>query len=239
MCYNISLTRSIDYLEYRFHAKFVEPSAYTPLYHSHAFSAPYHPAINSEDVGLIHLFQWGLIPFWTKDEDAANRIRFNTVNARAETIHQKPSFRASIRTKRCLVLVDGFYEWREENKQKYPYYIRLSSHDEFALAGIWEKWINERTGEIENTFSIITTRANPLLARIHNTRKRMPVMLRHEDEKKWLNLEVDSREVDAMLVPYDDREMEAYTVSRLLSSKKANSNTPEVMIPFAYEELEP
>lgn len=238
MCYNISLTKGIDYLEDRFDAKFVEPSVYTPMYHSPAFSTPYHPIVNSEDIGQIQLFQWGLIPFWIKDENAANRIRFNTVNTRAETINQKPSFRASIRTKRCLVLVDGFYEWREENRKKYPYYIRLVNHDAFALAGIWDKWVNERTGETKNTFSIITTRANPLLERIHNTRKRMPVILKQEDERKWLNDDLDSGEVDTMLVPYDDGEMEAHTVSRLISSKKANTNTPEVMRKFAYEELE-
>jgi len=81
-------------------------------------------------------------------------------------------------TKRCLVLADGFYEWREEGGKKYPYYISLTSNDAFALAGIWDKWLNSRTGEMKETFSIITTRANPLLERIHNTRKRMPVILR-------------------------------------------------------------
>ena len=109
------------------------------------------------------------MPFWTKDEVAAERIRTQTLNARAETIHQKPSFRASIMTKRCLVLVDGFYEWREEGKKKYPYYISLASNDAFALAGIWDRWLNNSTGEVKDTFSIITTRANPLLERIHNT----------------------------------------------------------------------
>jgi len=238
MCYNISITKSIDHLENRFDAKFAEPHRYEALYYSRGFSTPYHPVINSEDIHLIQFFQWGLIPFWTRDESSARRIRLNTLNARAETIHEKPSFRASIKMKRCLVLVDGFYEWREENKNRYPYYIGLVNHDAFALAGIWDRWVDERTGETKNTFSIITTRANPLLERIHNTRKRMPVILKQEDERKWLNEDLDRGEIDSMLAPYYDEEMEAYTVSRLVSSKAANTNAPEAIERFQYAELE-
>ena len=179
------------------------------------------------------------MPFWTKDESAAERMRTNTLNARAETIHRKPSFRSSIMTKRCLVLVDGFYEWREEGKKKYPYLISLASNDAFALAGIWDRWLNESTGEVRNTFSIITTAANPLLERIHNTRKRMPVILRRDDEKKYLEKDLGVGEIDAFLKPYDDKEMQAHTISGLISTKNANTNVPEVMSEFIYEGLDP
>jgi putative SOS response-associated peptidase YedK len=137
--------------------------SFGPLYHHSGFSDPLQPVIANESLQSIQSFQWGLVPFWTKDEVAAERIRTRTLNAKAETIHQKPSFRVSIMTKRCLVLVDGFYEWREEGRKKYPYYISLVSNDAFALAGIWDRWLNNRTGEMKDTFSIITTRANPLL----------------------------------------------------------------------------
>jgi putative SOS response-associated peptidase YedK len=116
-------------------------------------------------------------------------------------------------TKRCLVLVDGFYEWREEGKKKYPYFIHLVNNDAFALAGIWDRWLNESTGEVRNTFSIITTKANPLLERIHNTRKRMPVILKREDEKEYLDMNLHAGDIDALLQPYDDKEMQAHTVS--------------------------
>ena len=142
-------------------------------------------------------------------------------------------------TKRCLVLVDGFYEWREVDRRKYPYYISLVDNSALALAGIWDRWLNETTGEMRNTFSIITTRANPLLERIHNTRKRMPVMLKQADEKKWLREDLDGPEMDSMLTPYDDREMQAHTVSKLVSTKRIDKNTPEVMKEFRYEGLEP
>jgi len=99
------------------------------------------------------------------------------------------------------VLADGFYEWREEGKKKYPYYISLASNDVFALAGIWDRWLNEANGEVKNTFSIITTAANPLLERIQNTRKRMPVIFKQTDEKKYLEKNLDTNEIDAFLTP--------------------------------------
>ena len=237
MCYHTSLARTADYLEKRFPAKFEQRNLFEPIYHHSGFSAPLHPVIANESIQSISFFQWGLIPFWTKDETAAERMRTNTLNARAETIHKKPSFRASIMTKRCLVLVDGFYEWREEGKKKYPYFIHLVNNDAFALAGIWDRWLNESTGEVRNTFSIITTKANPLLERIHNTRKRMPVILKREDEKEYLDMNLHAGEIDALLQPYDDKEMQAHTVSRLISTKRANTNVPEVRKEFKYEEL--
>jgi putative SOS response-associated peptidase YedK len=238
LCYHTSLARSADYLEKRFQARFEAGSLFEPIYHSSAFSGPRHPVISNESTQSIQFFQWGLVPFWTKDEIAAERIRTRTINARAETIHQKPSFRASIMTKRCLVLVDGFYEWRQEGNKKYPHYISLVSNDAFALAGIWDKWLNTSTGVTKDTFSIITTKANPLLERIHNTRKRMPVMLRQSDERKWLEKDLERDAIDAFLKPYDASQMQAHTVSRLISTKRVNTNIPEVMREFTYEGLD-
>jgi putative SOS response-associated peptidase YedK len=161
------------------------------------------------------------------------------LNARAETIHKKPAFRHSISAKRCLVLVDGFYEWREFNKRRYPYYISMVDDGAFALAGIWDSWLDEKSGETKYTFSVITTDANPLLEKIHNTRKRMPVILEKADEKRWLRSDQEEADIDSMLKPYDDSQIRAHTVSRLISAKRVDSNTPEVMKPFLYPELEP
>jgi putative SOS response-associated peptidase YedK len=237
MCYSISITVSLRDLERRFQAESAEPNLYRPIYHVSAFSIPYLPVIDNEDNGLIQFFQWGLIPFWTKDETAAGRIRFRTFNARAETIHTRPAFRLSIKSKRCLVPVDGFYEWREMNKKKYPYYIRLVDHNIFALAGIWDTWVNKTTGEMKNTFSIITTKANPLLEKIHNVRKRMPVILRQEDEGKWLSENLDASEINTLLTPYDENQMEAHTVSKWISRRGVDTNRPEVMEEYEYEAL--
>ncbi len=227
----------IKQLELRFAAHFTDSSLYQPVYHVSAFSFPSWPVIANSDPDLIQFFQWGLIPFWTENEAAADRIKSRTLNARAETIGTKPAYRIAIKNKRCLVLTDGFYEWHEQNNKKYPFHIRLASKDAFAMAGIWDTWENKENGTSLNTFSIITTQANPLLARIHNTRERMPVILKHDDEKKWLSSDLEMQDIASMLTSYDEHEMEAYPVSRLISSRGRNTNVPEVMAPYRYNEL--
>jgi putative SOS response-associated peptidase YedK len=128
----------VEYLEGRFNAKFIDPESFEPIYHSSAFSTPNHPVITDSDPEIIQTFSWGLIPSWVKDEEKAKKIAFNTFNARAETIFEKPSFRSSIKKRRCLILVDGFFEWQEVKGKKYPYYIKMSDSEAFALAGIWD-----------------------------------------------------------------------------------------------------
>ncbi len=237
MCYNISLIKTAKQLEIRFSANFVDSSLYQPTYHVSAFSFPNLPVIANDNTNLIQFFRWGLIPFWAENEAAADRIKSRTLNARAETIGTKPAYRVAIKNKRCLILTDGFYEWHEQNKKKYPFHIRLVSRDAFAMAGIWDTWENKETRTTLKTFSIITTEANPLLARIHNTKERMPVILKRNDEKKWLRDNLDMKDLALMLNPYDEREMEAFPVSRLISSRRGNTNIPEAMVPYRYEEL--
>ena len=140
--------------------------------------------------------------------------------------------------KRCLVLVDGFFEWHERKGKKYPHYIRLTSGEAFALAGIWDSWLNRNTGEILATFSIITTQANPLLEKIHNTKKRMPVVLPSGKEKIWLAPGLERDEIASRLVPCDEGAMEAWPVSKLITTRGADKNVPEVMERFDYDELD-
>ena len=237
MCFNVSITKMTDHLETRFKAEFEDPSDFKPIYHSSAFSTPYHPVITNEAPNKIQFFQWGLIPFWVRDEAQAKKIRFNTFNAKSETIFEKPSFKSSIKNKRCLVLVDGFFEWHEFKGKKYPYFIRMSTSEAFALAGIWESWKNKETGEQKNTFSIITTEANPLLAKIHNTKKRMPVILKVDDETRWLDDELEAEEIKSILIPFDEKYLEAFTVSKLITSRSQDTNVPEAQIETEYEEL--
>jgi putative SOS response-associated peptidase YedK len=239
MCYNVAIYTDAGTLQRRFDAKFLRPDYFEPRYHASAFSTPYLPVVSSDDVHAIQLLRWGLVPHWVKDGETAGKMRLKTLNARSETIHEKPSFRYAIRDRRCLVLVDGFYEWREFKNKKYPYFIRLVDHAPFALAGIWDSWKDTETGVVEATFSIITTRANPLLELIHNTRKRMPVILEPNDEKEWLSEDLSIEGIDSLLRPYDDERMEARSVSRLITARGKSSNVPEVMDEFVYPELEP
>ena len=136
------------------------------------------------------------------------------------------------------MIADGFYEWQHEKKKAYPYHIRLVNRDSFAIAGVWDTWINPDNKQEIRRFSVITTVANPLLEKVHNTRKRMPVILRREDEQKWLSSETDTEQITFLLSPYDDNEMDAYTVSPLISRRGQNTNTPEVMEKYRYKGLE-
>lgn len=236
MCFHISLTRDRDYLENRFDAQF-EDSAFDPKYYVGAFEIPFHPVITDRDPGTITRLQWGLVPRWTGDMKAAEAIRTKTMNARAETVFEKPSYRASIKDRRCLVLVDGFFEWREFEGKKYPYYIRLRDKEAFALGGLWEEWGKGKEGRL-STFSVITTRANPMMEEIHNRKKRMPVILAREDERRWLDPGLKKENIEALMEPFDQEGMEAWTVSRIVSKPGANKNVPEAIARFDYKELQ-
>jgi len=232
VCFHISLSKDRKTIERRFDASFVDP-IFERIFHVSAFSYPKLPVISNDDPSKIQLFSWGLIPLWIKDEGAARRIREQTLNAKAETVTATPSFRHSIKTKRCLVLADGFYEWQHVKKQTFPHYIQLKDHRLFAFAGIWDAWTNKETKETLKTFSIITTQANPLLAEIHNTKRRMPVILRPEDERRWLS-DIPVDEAMGLLAPYDEKAMEAHTVSKLITTRGAPTNVLEVMKPYRY-----
>jgi putative SOS response-associated peptidase YedK len=238
MCFNVSISKSLEIIEKRFQAQWDHPGPFSPVYHASAFSIPFYPVITNEKKDRIQLYQWGLVPSWVKDAESAKSIRFKTFNARAETIFEKPSFRSSVRKRRCLVLVDGFYEWHEKDKKKYPHYIFLKDNGAFALAGIWDTWTNPATGDKLRTFSVITTEANPLLAEIHNTKKRMPVIIRPEYESFWLGKDLSKEDIQALLKPYDADQMKAHPVSRLITARDTPRNVPEVIKPHKYPELE-
>lgn len=197
-------------------------------YHVSAFTNPDYPVITDDPE--IHVFKWGLIPFWTKSEKDANEIRTKTYNARAESIFEKPSFRGSITTKRCIVPSTGFFDWRHEGKIKIPYFIRVKDEDIFSMAGIYSDWADPRTGEIIRTFSIITTEANDLMRYIHNTNFRMPVILRPEDEKKWLFPRLKREEIESFLHPTDSNLMEAYVIDNDFLRK--NPHDPSIIEPL-------
>jgi len=163
----------------------------------------------------LDFFVWGLIPSWAKDPSVGNRM----INARAETLQEKPSFRNAFRRRRCLVLADGFYEWRQDGAHKTPMYIRLASGRPFAFAGLWESW---NAPDASNVLSctIITTQPNDLMASIHN---RMPVILPEAAYPLWLEAgEQDVHRFAELLKPFPSEEMQAYPVSTLVNSPKTD-----------------
>lgn len=191
MCYTVKIDLTREELEERFGAKMDEPEVYQTGNRISAFTLPRLPVICSNDPGTISLLTWGLIPFWVKDSKQAGDIRMKTFNARSETLADKPSFRNSLHRKRCLVLANGFYEWHTAEKSRIPYYIGLRDQPIIALAGLYDQWINPESGEMLYTFTIITTRANPMMEEIHNLKKRMPVILSVDSEQLWLDLKTD------------------------------------------------
>ncbi len=147
-----------------------------------------------------------------KDSGSAAQLRTKTLNAVGETVFEKPSFRKSIRTQRCLLPVSGFFEWRDLNNKKYPYFIRATDNDLFSLGCIYDTWVDKTTGEMKSTFSILTTPANPLMEKIHNIKKRMPLIIKPDDEAKWINPALSVDEIKSLIQPLDEKSMSAYTI---------------------------
>ncbi|MCX7919557.1 MAG: SOS response-associated peptidase [bacterium] len=182
------------------------------------------PIVIRENPIRLELMKWGLIPFWAKDP----AIGYQMINARAETIAEKPSFKSALQSKRCLVPASGFYEWKEINGQKMPYLIKLKEVSLFSFAGLYDIWLDESKQEIK-TFTIITTAANAFIASIHN---RMPVILRPSDEEVWIDVaHKDTSRLLSLLKPYPDEAMEMYPVSTAVNNPKNDS--PELIQPIS------
>ena len=183
------------------------------------------PVILNDGTRAMNLFRWGLIPSWAKDAT----IGYKLINARAETLEEKASFKRPLQRSRCLVPADGFYEWQVKDKVKIPMRIRLKSHGPFAFAGLWDTWKDAEGKELK-TFTIITTGPNEILAPIHN---RMPAILRPQDEEMWLDPTADVKHLTQALKPYPAEEMEAYEVSRVVNN--ARNNGPQCIEPVSPE----
>ncbi len=181
---------------------------FKPKKHINAFEKAILPIITNQYETIFQEMEWGLIPSWATAIQA-EQLKTQTPNARIETVLEKPSFRDAILSQRCLVPSTGFYEWRHQNGQKFPYFISLKDHDIFSFAGIWASWL-QPNGQIKKTFSILTTEANPLMAEIHNTKQRMPVILKPEDEQKWLK--EGHQHLAYFAKPFDENAMQAFSI---------------------------
>jgi putative SOS response-associated peptidase YedK len=236
MCYTVEINIPRNELEKRFGARLREENTYKPGFFYSAFQLPALPVI--AEPGIIDIFTWGLIPFWVKNENQADSIRTKTFNAKAETLQDKPSFRKSLLYNRCLIPAHGFFEWHTLNGKKFPYYIRLKNDEPFAFAGLWDEWVNKETGEVLRTFTIVTTAANSLLEQIHNSKKRMPVILEPGAASAWLdnNGSTDSKLTLLKAVPSDS--LTAYPVSPKASDARAERNVPEILQPYNYPDLQ-
>ena len=189
---------------------------------------PHYNIAPTKNVGIIRqgrtqpvrkfaLVRWGLIPYWAKDPSIGQKM----INARSETILDKPAFREAFQNRRCLVPANGFYEWKRTGRSKQPIHIGMQDDSLFAFAGIWDRW-KDTSGNLVETCSILTTTPNSLLADIHN---RMPVILQPQNYELWLDPGFkDLDTLTAMLKPFDPAQMKCYPVSTLVNSP-ANDNS--------------
>ena len=235
MCFTVNVNLVKEELENRFGASFLDPDKYRPSYYYHAFSFPKLPAICSDKPDTIKLITWGLIPSWVKNQRVATEIQLKTFNARAETLSSKPSFSGPFSKRRCLIPVKGFYEWQHVGEKKIPWYVSRADDEIMSLAGLWDEWHNEETSEILTTFSIVTTKANELMSKIHNSALRMPVVLERTAESKWLDLSITKVETEKMVLPYRDNILKAHTIGDLINKKSGNRNNPEIIKPYAQQ----
>ncbi|MEP7163397.1 MAG: SOS response-associated peptidase [Ferruginibacter sp.] len=238
MCFHYSLTKERAEIEIQLGATW-DDVEWTPVYHMDGFRFSLMPVITQDAPTRIQLLNWGLIPQWVKTNDEAQKMRAQTLNARSETIFKKPSFRSSISNSRCLVIMDGFFEWMDHNESKYPHYIYLDKHEIFCVGGIYTSWVDKITGELITSFSILTTDANTELSKVHNTKKRMPVIIPPNQYKTWLTANLPKEKIKSFFDPYPDGIIQYHTISKFISSKKYNTNVPETLIPYEYPELIP
>jgi len=214
MCGRTSLFVPQSVLEERFNASAIQPI--TPRYNI----APGDDlaAIQNDAPEEIDLLQWGLIPHWVDDPDDWPK----PINARAETVADKPAFSEAFDKRRCLVLADGFYEWGGERGHKQPFRVTRSDDEPFAMAGLWETWEN---GEARETVTVITTDSNETIAPIHD---RMPVILEPDEESTWLEAD-DEDALGALLDPFPDDYTKTYPISTAVNNP--SNDSPEVIEP--------
>lgn len=185
MCFRTRLNAKIIEIEKAFSATFTQPELFEPQNEINGFEFKPNPVITNDAPGEILFYNWGLVPFWAKNDS----LKKSTLNARIETLAEKPAFRNSAQN-RCLVLANGFYEWQwldDKGRKKQKFLITLPDDELFAFAGIYSEWKDPQTQQTTGTYSIVTTRANELMSEIHNNKERMPVILKAQDQQNWLN----------------------------------------------------
>lgn len=237
MCYHKASPQKIDLKEYlgQFHpGQHFEVPDFQAFYHVSGFDHPRMPVRTAEHPDRIQTFIWGLIPPWTKTrEDAVRNARLflNTTSEKATTLY-KPLFQ-----QRCLIYVTGFFEWKWDNplaktSRKTPWFIHRH-HQVFTLGGYYHSWTDKESGEIFDTYSVITTPANELMSEIHNNKKRMPLIIGASNHDVWLDAEAPPEVIYSLMKPYDEDQLDAHEVSKSITRRGFDTNVPEIQLPVS------
>jgi len=222
MCGRFSSSSKPEQIKKEFKVAVEDPAIFKPRYNI-APSQMIPVVLDRTGERIVAQLKWGLVPSWAKDALIGSRM----INARAETLMEKPSFRKAYKSRRCIIPASGFYEWqRAEKGAKQPFYFYLTNKEVFGFAGLWEEWLDKKSGESLETCTIITTEANDVLKPVHD---RMPVILKAVDYDEWLDTkEANTDKLQKLLAPYPPDEMSSHAVSRAVNSPTLDS--PELIV---------
>lgn len=217
----------------------LRPYLVDSYFHVSGFEHPKLLIYTKENYEIPKSAVWGLIPFWVKTQEQQLQLWNQTINARGETIFEKPSFRSSANNKRCVIYIDGFFEHHHFKGRTFPFFIEKANKEPLIIGGLWDEWRNRDSGEIISSFTIVTTKANALMSKIHNNPKlkepRMPLFLKEENVEEWLTGNPDS--IKKLIVPDTETKLNAHTV-RKLRGKESHGNSPEASEEFKYTGFE-
>lgn len=234
MCFSYSVNFKAEHLQSKLNLDEV-PEIPQPGFFISGFTYPRLTVIAGDGGMHAEYYDWGLIPEWVKSVEKASEMRQYGLNAKGETLHERPMFRHAFESHRVLVPMAGFYEWRDVNKKKYPYYIRPSAGDFFLVAGIASRWVNTETGEETGTYAVVTCASGPLMSMVHNSKKRQPLILPETDWETWVYGAQD--QALELVKPCNDELLNVFTIGSLASHARQNRNVPEVQMPYIYPEL--
>jgi putative SOS response-associated peptidase YedK len=231
MCYsNSSTSKNVD-LSKKYGKKVPKSMDEKPIYFASGFAFPAWRIVTQEET--LQTMHWGLIPAWFKGADY-KEIASKTLNARIETVEEKASFKNLLHRQECIVPSSGFFEWQTIGKEKIPFFIYPTNGKILSLAGLFDQWQDPISGKIKKTFTVLTCPANELMAEIHNSKKRMPVILTSEQEKEWLEGKLN---LETLRHPIENSFLQAHEINRKIIGCK-NSNSPEILLPFKNEIFE-
>lgn len=202
------------------------------------FEHPSMPVITDSNPQEINFFRWGFVPAnVTSEAEAASFLKsYNTLNANSDKIFESKIYSEPVLTKRCLVLCSGFFEWRKVKGKKIPYYITLKDDSLFAFAGIWSSWTDE-SGKLSSTYAILTSDANELMAEVHNTKKRMPVILSPENAKKWIEKDLNQDQIRELFAQIPSSSLKAFTIKNFLPLAKNGKVDSDIIAYYNYPGL--
>jgi len=232
MCYSGATPTKKEIIAAVKHPLQMDLDDYEPRYHVSGFAHPKLAVWTADDPHKIQAYQWGFIPSWSKNKADATKnakLYLNTVCEKLTSTY-KPFYK-----QRCLVFLTGFFEWKwsepgNPKSAKTPYFIHLR-REVFTVGGLYNRWIDRESGEVYNTCSIITTAANELMVSIHNTKKRMPLIVQESDWDVWLNPQATIDELQTLLRPFPEGMLEAHEVTRNITKRGFDTNIPEIQEP--------